>query len=180
MFNSEEPVEQWHAMPAYEGLYEVSDYGRVQSLTRRVYSPNGGGPNRQGCWITVRGRMLKPWTNADGYKVVELCRDGCRSTRLIHTLVLEAFVGPKPIGMITRHLDGDPSDNRLWMLAYGTPSENNLDKTRHGTDHNAAKTQCRHGHDYTEENTYTFNGMRSCRTCRRDDCRRFRERRKAA
>jgi hypothetical protein len=52
--------------------------------------------------------------------------------KLVHRLVLEAFVGPCPDGYITRHLDGDPSNNRVTNLAWGTSKENAADTKRHG------------------------------------------------
>lgn len=53
--------------------------------------------------------------------------------RYVHRLVLEAFVGPCPDGLQTRHLDGDPSNNRPTNLAWGTSKENHADRRRHGT-----------------------------------------------
>lgn len=53
--------------------------------------------------------------------------------KLAHRLVLEAFVGPCPDGMECRHLNGNPSDNRVENLAWGTHRENMHDKFAHGT-----------------------------------------------
>lgn len=51
----------------------------------------------------------------------------------VHVLVAEAFFGPRPTGMVVRHLNGDASDNRPSNLAYGTQSDNIADCFRHGT-----------------------------------------------
>lgn len=51
----------------------------------------------------------------------------------VHHLVLETFVGPRRNGMECRHLNGDPADNRLCNLAWGTREENVRDAIRHGT-----------------------------------------------
>lgn len=65
--------------------------------------------------------------------VVNLRRDGKPRPFAVHALVLEAFVGPRPEGMECRHLDGDPTNNALANLAWGTRAENIADKRRHGT-----------------------------------------------
>jgi hypothetical protein len=75
-------------------------------------------------------RELKTWSLPSGYRQVNLGR-GVR--RYVHRLVLEAFVGPCPEGEECRHLNGDPGDNRLANLCWGTVAENRMDKVRHGT-----------------------------------------------
>lgn len=107
--------------------YSVSTRGRVKSLRRRVRRSDG-------VVITVAGRVLKPGSYKGGYLAVALYDGKGRSTfRYVHCLVLEAFVGPCPQGMECRHLDGDPTNNCLDNLCWGTPQENADDKTRHGT-----------------------------------------------
>lgn len=116
--------EQWLPVVGYLGTYEVSDLGRVRSLTRRVLHKDGKSSLRQ-------GRVLSPGVlrNRGGYLVVNLQRAMCR----VHRLVLQAFVGPCPEGHVGAHLDGDPANNCLENLAWKTPAENEEDKTRHGT-----------------------------------------------
>ena len=75
-------------------------------------------------------RRLKPHPQSRGHCTVDL---GRRKTRFVHRLVLEAFVGSCPSGMECRHLDGDPSNNRLDNLAWGTRLENYQDSVKHGT-----------------------------------------------
>ena len=64
---------------------------------------------------------------------VHLYKDDRCVTRKVHHLVLEAFDGPCPEGMVCRHLNGNPADNRAENLKWGTEKENNEDKIRHGT-----------------------------------------------
>jgi hypothetical protein len=53
--------------------------------------------------------------------------------RFVHHLVLETFISPRSEGLECRHLNGNPADNRLQNLSWGTHSENELDKVKHGT-----------------------------------------------
>lgn len=63
---------------------------------------------------------------------MNLRRDGRSKTINVNVLVLTAFVGPKPPGHVSRHLDGTRDNNVLGNLAWGTPSENAADADRHG------------------------------------------------
>jgi hypothetical protein len=147
--------ERWLPVPGYDGMYDVSDRGRVRS------------------WYPWRGnsvpRILAPQLNNYLYDSFSLCLNGVNVRRKAHHLVLLAFVGPRPEGMETRHLDGNPRNNSLSNLAYGTHTENMQDKIRHGTNSGAEKTHCVHGHLYDEANTYRHpvTGWRWCNTCRR-------------
>jgi hypothetical protein len=121
-------VEVWKPVVGYEGLYEVSDQGRVRSLRTA---------RKAGC-------IRKTPVNAQGYLAVDLKHNGKRKTFRVHTLVLTAFVGQRQAGHECRHLNGDRADARLANLAWGTPSENDNDRRRHGTfiqgeTHGAAK-----------------------------------------
>jgi hypothetical protein len=62
----------------------------------------------------------------------------------VHQLVAEAFIGKCPPGQLVRHLNGDPSINADWNLAYGTSRQNYEDSIKHGVaksggDHHTAK-----------------------------------------
>jgi hypothetical protein len=70
-----------------------------------------------------------------GYLRVNLFIGGRVVSRDVHQLVLEAFVGSRPEGMVCRHLNGVPTDNRVENLAWGTYGENNADIVRHGHQH---------------------------------------------
>jgi hypothetical protein len=150
--------EQWRPVSGWVG-YEVSDLGQVRS-------------SRRG-----RVQVLRGGVDPRGYRNVTLFR-GARSTKRqvwVHALVIEAFVGPRPEGMQVRHLNGDPTDNRLSNLAYGSPAENVADSFAHGTRGRAS--HCLRGHEFTPENTYlNARGHQNCRACRAI----YRTRRRAA
>lgn len=64
---------------------------------------------------------------------MNLHREGKKFRRYVHHLVLETFGGPRPQGLVCRHLDGNPANNVLENLEWGTYAENEADKLRHGT-----------------------------------------------
>lgn len=160
-------TEEWRPIPGSLG-FEVSDQGRVRSLTR---TRQVGNHTR-----TYRERIRQLAVNRSGYPEVNI--NG--HARLVHQLVLSAFVGPRPQGLVTCHNNGDPADNRLENLRYDTQAANVRDTVRHGNNHSARKAACPQGHPYTSDNIVigkrgsgaTF---RICKTCHR-----LRSRRSAA
>lgn len=165
--------ERWLPIPGYEGLYEVSDQGRVKSVERRVPFVN-----RWGEEITRRvpGKIRSTTVHPHGgHLYLTLHRKGERRRQFfVHNLVLLAFVGPRPDGMPeTRHLDGDPTNNYLENLRYGTSVENSDDQRMHGTHRNGRKTVCDHGHPFDDTNTYVRpDGKgRACIACMREHTR---------
>ena len=112
--------EVWRSIPGYEG-YEASDRGRIRSVDREVWC---GTHYRR--W---KGRILKPGPGSWGHKIVVV---GERRTKLVHQLVMLAFVGPCPEGKQVCHNNGFPTDNRLSNLRYDTPKGNGEDASKHG------------------------------------------------
>lgn len=136
----------WRPVVGYEDRYEVSDRGDVRSLRT--------------------GRTLSLNRISEGYRSVRLYGADTPPREVkVHRVMLEAFVGPRPEGMLTRHLDGNHLNNTLSNLAYGTYSENAKDAVRHGVNYNTAKTTCPRGHAYDAVN---IRGGRRCRTCHRE------------
>jgi hypothetical protein len=117
--------EYWRDLPNFIGFYRVSNWGRLKSLSKWVKI----GTNRR----FIPGRMMKLREVERGYFSVKISKHGKSRVCQIHTLVLEAFVGPCPEGMECRHLDGNPSNNHLKNLRWGTYQENADDRIRHGT-----------------------------------------------
>lgn len=127
--------ERWLPVVGYEGLYEVSDMGRVRSLDRAiVVMMPGGWKTASGSTIRhYRGRVLRQHVGSDGHPTVNLSRDGEQPTRQVHVLMLEAFAGPRPPGQEARHLNDIKTDNR-WPenLCWGTRKENFADRVLNG------------------------------------------------
>lgn len=161
----------WKPVPGWEALYEVSDTGEVRSLDRQM-------KNRWGSTTLKPGRVLRQVEHRGGYMAVRLQEALSKrdKTVKVHTLVLEAFAGPKPEGMEARHLNGNSRDNRSVNLTWGTRSENNLDRVAHGTHQHTRKTHCPQGHEYDYIDP---TGGRRCKTCRRKQFQKFKERQKS-
>lgn len=82
---------------------------------------------------TQRIQKIKGSLTAYGYiQVVLPKKHGKKQVTSAHRLVMLAFHGPIPPGLIIRHLNGVPTDNRLENLAFGTAAENTNDTRRHG------------------------------------------------
>ena len=100
------PDETWKDVVGYEGLYRVSNLGRIRSFVR------GG----------QRGCILALTTHRQGYKIVKFYD---RKSYLVHRLVAESFI-PNPEDKATvNHIDGNKANNRISNLEWATQSENN-------------------------------------------------------
>ena len=118
------PKEQWKSIEGFP-RHEVSNQGRVRSWAVR-----GRGKTDR---LADEPKILTQSLLDNHYPRVNLCNENGMTTALVHVLVLEAFCGKRPEGMVARHLNGDPMDNRLENLAWGTPKENAADRYLHGT-----------------------------------------------
>lgn len=120
--------ERWAPFPNYEGLYEVSDLGRVRSLDRM-------GLGRNGHPRLFKGRILTPCAgnSGRGYLQVTLRRvSGPPRSVVVHRAVLLAFLGQPPEGMEACHGPRGKDVNTLANLRWDTRAANVLDKARFG------------------------------------------------
>lgn len=108
-------MENWKPVTGHP-MYEVSDTGIVRSWK------NGKWGRRS------EPRNLKPSMGNHGYMRANVDMEA----RLIHHLVLESHVGPRPEGAEGAHFDGDKSNNNLSNLRWATPGENGADNARLG------------------------------------------------
>ena len=102
-------------------------------IIKKIPSAPGYLATSDGQIIGRSGCVLRGGMTPTGYCVVSLHCEARRVADYVHRFVLEAFVGPCPGGMQCRHLDGNPSNNRLGNLRWGTRQENEGDKIRHRT-----------------------------------------------
>lgn len=108
--------EEWRDIPGYEGLYQVSDMGRVRSLPRIV--------EFNGIRRRTQGKTLKPHDNGNGYMNVPLHKNGTTETAYVHRLVACAFVPNPDDKPCVNHIDYDTNNNRASNLEWVTQGEN--------------------------------------------------------
>lgn len=93
----------WKEVPWTDGIYEVSDDGRVRNVTRKE---------------------LKPQKSRGRYRRVNISMNGHRRLHQIHRIVALVFIGPCPHGYQVNHIDSDPSNNSATNLEYVTAKGN--------------------------------------------------------
>lgn len=138
-------------------IYEVSDHGSVRSIPH---------------WRPVRGvatalhpgKVLKQYPGPKGHMTVKLSKHGKGRHCRVHVLVLEAFVSPRPEGMLALHRDDDKLNNHVENLYWGTYSDNMHDAVKNGTHAGASRDECKRGHLLDGR---TKNGARFCKACSR-------------
>ena len=114
--NSRKQPEEWKPIPGYEGLYEVSNYGRVRSYKR-----------------SSKGKILSPGNtgnNGSGYLFVTLCKDGKAKPCTVHRLVADAFIpNPNKLSQVN-HKDENKQNNYFGNLEWCSQAYNNSYGTR--------------------------------------------------
>ena len=149
---------KWKDIAGYEGYYMVSDTGLVKSLGREVPSVRHG----KEVMLSIRGRVLKPLREVNGPLYVNLYMDGNACHKKIHILVAEAFLKKrKKEQVLVRHIDGNPGNNNVSNLAFGTHKENSADAIRHGTVGRGeiCKNSILTNDDVVQIRTHVFNGV---------------------
>ena len=99
--------------PLFAPIYQVSNLGRVRSLSRVAKIGR-----------RIKGTIFRPGVATGGYLIVTLSRDGKQTTRCVHHLVALAFIGERPEGCAIHHKNGCKDDNRAENLEYVTDSVN--------------------------------------------------------
>jgi len=116
--------EVWKEIKGYEGFYEVSNFGRIRSISRYIKQKNNSTKN-------IEGKILKPILNnkGKGYLMVALSKNGREKRYYIHRLVAEAFISNKYNKKEVNHIDENPQNNKINNLEWVTHLEN----SNHGT-----------------------------------------------
>ena len=110
--------EIWKDVIGYEGLYQVSNLGRVKSLDRYVFN------SRWNIKIHKQVMFLRPHKNNKGYKLLSLTKNNKSKSFQVHRLVALAFI-PNPFNKEqVNHINGIKDDNRVENLEWNTAHEN--------------------------------------------------------
>lgn len=113
--------EEWRDISGYEGIYQVSNSGRVYSVPRKSSNGNECG-----------GYCLKQQHCSNGYLFVHLTKDGKTKLCLVHRLVADAFLPKQESKREVNHKDGNKHNNNAENLEWCTRQENNLHAVRTG------------------------------------------------
>lgn len=109
--------EIWVDIKGYEGLYQVSNLGRVKSLERTVKHSSGGDK-------IVKERILKGSCNNNGYVIISLNKNGNKKSFAIHNLVAKAFIPNEDNKPYVDHIDTNKTNNKVDNLRWVTEKEN--------------------------------------------------------
>lgn len=113
--------EIWKPIKGYEGLYEVSNLGRVKSLDKIVNCKLKNKRNR-----LIKGRILKSNPDKMGYLIVGLTKNNKTETKRIHRLVAETFMP------VVNHIDGNKENNNIENLEFCSQRYNVKEAFRNG------------------------------------------------
>lgn len=145
--------EMWKDVPGYEGLYQVSNLGRVKSLPRMVHVRNGNAMRPE--------RIIRGGTFSNDYKFVCLRKDGVNQNHSIHRLVARAFLlNPENLPEVN-HIDGNKQNNRVENLEWCDRKRN----LQHAIEIGLIESQCKIRRKVTVEcgeHIVTFKTMSDC------------------
>ena len=147
--------EMWRPVVGFEGYYEVSNYGGVRGL-----------PRIDGMGRALKGGRMALSVGYCGRLQIKLMINGIAFRKRVHRLVLEAFVGPCPEGLVCCHNDGDHTNNHVSNLRWDTLKSNAQDTIAHGRNPGLRKVACRLGHLLQAPNLVSNGPKRRCRACR--------------
>jgi len=114
--------EIWKDIPEFEGMYQISNLGRVKSLARNMPQPHF--PNR---WFKEKILIAACGGYKKNYMIVNLKKNNKQHLMLVHRLIAEAFISNPENYETVNHINGNHKDNRIENLEWCSGLQN----TRH-------------------------------------------------
>lgn len=110
-------AEEWRDVKGYVGYYKVSNLGNIRSCDRVVPSRWGNGQHR-------KGKLMKPGSSPNGYKIITLQKKGKIKYQTVHRTVITVFTPNPENKSQVNHIDGNKENNSVENLEWVTESEN--------------------------------------------------------
>ena len=130
-------MEEWKPVVGYTNFYEVSNLGRIRSVSRWI--PCARNPKKKQFY---HGRIIKPSFINSGYLIVHLSKGGSANTHLVHRLVATAWL-PNPRNFReVNHIDGNKANNDFHNLEWVSSSDNKYHAHRLGLYSNEKPVKC--------------------------------------
>jgi hypothetical protein len=120
--------EIWKDIEGFEGLYQISSFGRVKSLPKKWVMTNNFGT----FWVMKDERILSPVISNKGYYVLSLVKNKRKKQFRVHQLVATHFLENNGNYNCINHIDGDKLNNNIENLEYCTHSHNQKEAFRLG------------------------------------------------
>lgn len=113
--------EEWKDIKSYEGLYQISNLGRVKSLDKKIFQKNKYGKFQI---VPYKGQILKVQKQKNGYLIIDLHKNNKIKKKLVHRLVAEAFIPNPNNDLYINHKDNNPQNNKVDNLEWCTQKYN--------------------------------------------------------
>ena len=152
--------EIWKDIDGFVGKYQVSNYGRVKSLSRIRKSKNG-------CLCQVKEKILKPKVDDDGYLTYGLCIGTHQKNKYIrvNVLVYQTFIGEIPNGYDVHHIDNNKLNNFVENLCL---IEHKKHSDLHSNDKSKPIVQLTKEGEFVAEYKSSYDAERQTGICRAD------------
>lgn len=116
--------EKWKDIKGYEGLYQVSNTGKIKSISHYTRNNVNGGKR------LTKGRILSQYKMPNGYLQVQLSKNQIREKHYVHRIVASAFLRNEENLSDVNHIDGDKDNNAVENLEWCSHKDNQIHMVR--------------------------------------------------